>query len=385
MSTLSDLGLTEDQLSLVETARDFADENLAPNAVTWDQTKHFPVDVLRKAAQLGMGGITVSEDFGGSGLSRLDSVLIFEALASGCPTIASYISIHNMVAGMIDKFGSVEQRGRYLPTMCSMEVLSSYCLTEPTAGSDAAAIQTSAARVDGGYELNGVKQFISGAGAAGVYVVLARTGGSGARGISGFIVEDGTPGLSFGAPEAKMGWNAQPTRQVILDGVRVPANSLLGQEGQGFRIAMSGLDGGRLNIGSCSVGAGQSALDRAIAYLLERQAFGAKLATMQALQFRVADMQTELQAARLLLRSAAAAVDAGNPEATTMVAMAKRFATDAGFEVANAALQLFGGYGYTVDYGIEKIVRDLRVHQILEGTNEVMRVIIARSLLTAGR
>jgi alkylation response protein AidB-like acyl-CoA dehydrogenase len=385
MSTLSDLGLTEDQLSLVETARDFADENLAPNAVTWDQTKHFPVDVLRKAAQLGMGGITVSEDFGGSGLSRLDSVLIFEALASGCPTIASYISIHNMVAGMIDKFGSVEQRGRYLPTMCSMEVLSSYCLTEPTAGSDAAAIQTSAARVDGGYELNGVKQFISGAGAAGVYVVLARTGGPGARGISGFIVEDGTPGLSFGAPEAKMGWNAQPTRQVILDGVRVPANSLLGQEGQGFRIAMSGLDGGRLNIGSCSVGAGQSALDRAIAYLLERQAFGAKLATMQALQFRVADMQTELQAARLLLRSAAAAVDAGNPEATTMVAMAKRFATDAGFEVANAALQLFGGYGYTVDYGIEKIVRDLRVHQILEGTNEVMRVIIARSLLTAGR
>jgi hypothetical protein len=291
------------------------------------------------------------------------------------------MSIHNMVAGMIDKFGTDAQRARYLPAMCSMDTLGSYCLTEPMAGSDAAALQTTAVKVDDGYELNGVKQFISGAGVAGVYVVLARTGGTGPRGISGFIIELGTPGLSFGANESKMGWNAQPTRQVIFDHVRVPASALLGEEGRGFSIAMTSLDGGRLNIGACSVGAAQSALDRGIAYLHERSAFGAKLASMQALQFRIADMATELQAARTLLRSAASAVDARHPDATTLVAMAKRFATDAGFEVANGALQLFGGYGYTVDYGIEKIVRDLRVHQILEGTNEVMRVIIARSLL----
>jgi alkylation response protein AidB-like acyl-CoA dehydrogenase len=385
MSALAEFGLSEDQHALASTARDFADENLAPCAITWDQTKYFPVDVLRKAAQLGMGGITVAEDFGGSGLSRLDSVLVFEALSSGCPSVAAYLSIHNMVAGMIDRFGTTEQRAKYLPTMCSMEVLGSYCLTEPTTGSDAAAIQTTAVRIGDEYELNGVKQFISGAGVAGVYVVLARSGGAGARGISGFIVEADTPGLSFGAPESKMGWNAQPTRQVILEGVRIPAAALLGSEGEGFRIAMSGLDGGRLNIGACSVGAAQSALDKAAGYLLERDAFGVKLATMQALQFRLADMATELQAARLMLRNAAAAVDAGHPEATTMVAMAKRFATDAGFEVANDALQLFGGYGYTVEYGIEKIVRDLRVHQILEGTNEVMRMIVARSLLAAGR
>jgi alkylation response protein AidB-like acyl-CoA dehydrogenase len=385
MRGLRDLQLTEDQLAIVATARDFADENLAPYAVEWDQTKHFPVDVLRKAAQLGMGGITVREDFGGSGLSRLDSVLIFEALAAGCPSIAAYLSIHNMVTGMVDKFGSDAQRATFVPAMCSMDTLGSYCLTEPMAGSDAAALQTTATKVGDGFELNGVKQFISGAGVSGIYVVLARTGGDGARGISAFIVELDTPGLSFGVNESKMGWNAQPTKQVVLDRVRVPMSSLLGVEGRGFSVAMTGLDSGRLNIGACSVGAAQSALDQAIGYLQERSAFGTKLATMQALQFRIADMQTELQAARTLIRSAASAVDAGNPDATTLVAMAKRFATDAGFEVANGALQLFGGYGYTVDYGIEKIVRDLRVHQILEGSNEVMRVIIARSALATTR
>jgi alkylation response protein AidB-like acyl-CoA dehydrogenase len=301
--------------------------------------------------------------------------LIFEALAAGCPSIAAYLSIHNMVTGMVDKFGSDAQRATFVPAMCSMDTLGSYCLTEPMAGSDAAALQTTATKVGDGFELNGVKQFISGAGVSGIYVVLARTGGDGARGISAFIVELDTPGLSFGVNESKMGWNAQPTKQVVLDRVRVPMSSLLGVEGRGFSVAMTGLDSGRLNIGACSVGAAQSALDQAIGYLQERSAFGTKLATMQALQFRIADMQTELQAARTLIRSAASAVDAGNPDATTLVAMAKRFATDAGFEVANGALQLFGGYGYTVDYGIEKIVR----------SNEVMRVIIARSALATTR
>jgi alkylation response protein AidB-like acyl-CoA dehydrogenase len=377
--------LTEEQRALRETAADFAAEHLAPHSLEWDQKKHFPVDILRKAAQLGMGGVCVAEDAGGSGLGRLDAVVIFEALATGCPSIAGYLSIHNMVASMIDRFGTAGQRHRFLPRMCTMDTLGSYCLTEPGAGSDAAALITKA-RLDGGhYVLDGVKQFISGAGASEVYVVLARTGGPGAGGISALIVERDTPGLSFGPNEVKMGWNAQPTRQVVFDGVRVPAANLLGGEGSGFKIAMSALDGGRLNISACSLGGGEAALAKAVRHLQEREAFGAKLSQAQALQFRLADMRTELEAARTLLWSAADAVDNRDPNATQLCAMAKRFATDTGFEVANQALQLHGGYGYLAEYGMEKIVRDLRVHQILEGTNEIMRVIVSRSMLQGAR
>ncbi|HXC79061.1 MAG TPA: acyl-CoA dehydrogenase family protein [Candidatus Acidoferrum sp.] len=372
--------LTEEQQALREVAADFAREHLTPNAVSWDQDKHFPVDVLRKAAELGMGGIYVSEEVGGSGLSRLDAAVIFEALAGGCPSIAGYLSIHNMVAAMIDRSATLEQRARRLPGLCSMQQLGSYCLTEPGAGSDAAAIRTRAVRDGEEYVLDGVKQFVSGAGASDVYVVMARTADTGSRGITAFIVDKGTPGLAFGPNERKMGWNAQPTRQVILDAVRVPAANRLGKEGDGFRIAMTGLNGGRLNIGACSLGGAQTALERAITHLSDREAFGASLLHSQALQFRLADMHTELQAARTLLWRAAAALDAGWPDAVTLCAMAKRLATDTGFAVANDALQLHGGYGYLADYGMEKIVRDLRVHQILEGTNEIMRVIIARHL-----
>ncbi|GII94853.1 acyl-CoA dehydrogenase family protein [Sinosporangium siamense] len=375
--------LTDDQRAIMEAARSFADEHLAPHAVAWDHDKHFPVDVLRKAAELGMGGIYVREDVGGSDLSRLDAALIFESLATGCPSIAAYISIHNMTAWMIDRYGDEEQRSRWLPGMCAMDDLGSYCLTEPEAGSDAAALRTRADRDGDDYVLNGVKQFISGAGAAQNYIVMARTGGSGARGITAFVVENGAAGMTFGPNEVKMGWNAQPTRQVIFDGVRVPAANRLGAEGEGFRIAMSGLNGGRLNIGACSLGGAQFALDRTVAYLGERQAFGAKLLTLQALQFKVADMGTELEAARTLLWRAAAALDSGDPRAVELCAMAKRLATDVGFEVANGALQLHGGYGYLAEYGIEKVVRDLRVHQILEGTNEIMRLIVSRALTGA--
>ncbi|MFD6883060.1 isobutyryl-CoA dehydrogenase [Rhodococcus sp. NPDC060084] len=377
--------LSDDDKAIRDTARDFASEYLAPHAVEWDQNKHFPVDVLRKAAALGMGGIYVREDVGGSGLRRLDSVRIFEELATGCPSIAAYISIHNMVTWMIDKFGDDDQRHRWVPKLTSMEHLGSYCLTEPGAGSDAAALSTKAVRDGDDYVLTGVKQFISGAGTSDVYVVMARTGDTGARGISAFIVPKDTPGLSFGANEKKMGWNAQPTRQVILDGVRVPTANLLGTEGGGFRIAMHGLNGGRLNIAACSVGGGQAALDRTVAYLAERKAFGDRLLDSQALQFRLADMRTELEAARTLLWRAADALDTGAPDVVELCAMAKRFATDAGFEVANDALQLHGGYGYLAEYGIEKIVRDLRVHQILEGTNEIMRVVVARSVVAAAQ
>ncbi|MBV9517593.1 MAG: isobutyryl-CoA dehydrogenase [Hyphomicrobiales bacterium] len=373
--------LTEEQLALAELARVFARDELASHAVTWDETKHFPVDVLRKAAGLGMGGITISEDVGGSGLSRIDAALIFEALATGCPSIAAYLSIHNMSAFMIDRFGSSAQRRRFLPRLVSMEHLASYCLTEPGAGSDAAALKTRA-RLDGNhYVLDGVKQFISGAGASDIYVVMARSGAEGSSGISTFVVEKNTQGLSFGANERKMGWNAQPTRQVIFENCRVPAENRLGEEGVGFTIAMAGLDGGRLNIAACSIGGAQGALEKALAYVGERQAFGKKLRDFQALQFRLADMATELEAARSFLWRAAAALDAKSVEATRLCAMAKRFGTDAGFEVANEALQLLGGYGYLADYGIEKIVRDLRVHQILEGTNEIMRLIVARDLI----
>jgi alkylation response protein AidB-like acyl-CoA dehydrogenase len=377
--------LTDDERAISDTARDFASEFLAPNAIEWDQTKHFPVDVLRKAGSLGMGGIYISEDVGGSGLTRLDAVRIFEQLAKGCPSIAAYVSIHNMVTWMIDSFGTDEQRHQWVPALASMEHLGSYCLTEPGAGSDAAALSTKAVRDGDDYLLTGVKQFISGAGTSDVYVVMARTGSAGAKGISAFIVPKGAEGLSFGANEKKMGWNAQPTRQVILDEVRVPAANLLGQEGDGFRIAMSGLNGGRLNIAACSVGGAQAALQKAVNHLAERKAFGSPLLDSQALQFQLADMRTELEAARTLLWRAAAALDGDANDKVELCAMAKRFATDTGFDVANKALQMHGGYGYLSEYGLEKIVRDLRVHQILEGANEIMRVVIARAVVgTAG-
>ncbi|MFD9613353.1 acyl-CoA dehydrogenase family protein [Streptomyces sp. NPDC059083] len=372
--------LTEDQLALAEVTLDFAQQQLAPHAVAWDQDKYFPVDVIRRAAALGLGGVYVREEHGGSGLSRADGVLVFETLATGCPSIAGYLSIHNMVAWMIDRYGAPAQRARWLPGLCSAEALGSYCLTEPGAGSDAAALRTRAERDGDHYVLTGVKQFISGAGASDLYVVLARTGGDGPGGISAFVVERADPGVSFGANERKMGWNAQPTRQVVLDGVRIPADRRLGAEGEGFRIAMHGLNGGRLGIAACSLGGARSALDRSLTHLADREAFGARLLDAQALQFRLADMATELTAARALVRQAADALDRGDPEASRLCAMAKRFATDTGFSVADRALQLHGGYGYLSEYGIEKIVRDLRVHRILEGTNEIMNVIVARGL-----
>ncbi|WP_280385210.1 acyl-CoA dehydrogenase family protein [Nocardia wallacei] len=375
--------LDDDEKAITETARSFADELLAPHALEWDERKHFPVDVVRKAGSLGMGGIYVGDDVGGSGLRRLDAVRIFEQLATGCPAIAAYISIHNMVAWMIDSYGSQAQRHRWLPGLTSMDLLGSYALTEPGVGSDAAALSTKAVRDGDGYLLTGVKQFISGAGSTDVYVVMARTGTDGARGISAFIVPADAPGISFGANEKKMGWNAQPTRQVILDEVRVPAANLLGAEGNGFRIAMNGLNGGRLNIAACSLGGAQSALDKSVAYLAQRKAFGARLLDNPALQFDLADMRTSVEAARTLLWRAAAALDADAEDKVELCAMAKRFTTDAGFEVANKALQLHGGYGYLAEYGLEKIVRDLRVHQILEGTNEIMRVVVARSVVGA--
>jgi alkylation response protein AidB-like acyl-CoA dehydrogenase len=374
--------LSSEQLALRDMAKKFADERFAPNAISWDERKHFPVDELREAATLGMGAIYVREESGGSGLNRLDAALIFEALATGCPSTAAYLSIHNMVAWMIDRFGSPDLIARFMPKLATMEHLSSYCLTEPGAGSDAAALKTRAQR-DGNssYVLDGVKQFISGAGASDVYLVMARTGGDGPGGVSAFLVEKDTPGLSFGANERKMGWNTQPTRQVIMEGARVPAENLIGEEGQGFKIAMAGLDGGRLNIGACALGGGDAALAKSLAYMRERKAFGRPIIDFQALQFRLADMATSLEAGRSLLWRAAAALDAKGPDATRLCAMAKRVATDAGFNAANDALQLLGGYGYLSDYGIEKIVRDLRVHQILEGTNEIMRLIVARGLI----
>jgi len=373
--------LTEDQIAIRDMAQGFAAETLAPHAVRWDEEKHFPVEEMRQAAALGMGGIYIRDDVGGSGLSRLDAAVIFEALSTGCPTVAAYISIHNMCAWMIDRYGSDEQRNKFLPKLCSMEHLASYCLTEPGAGSDAAALKTKAVLDGDHYVLDGQKQFISGAGVSDVYVVMVRTGEAGPSGISTIVVEKGTPGLSFGANEKKMGWNAQPTRAVIFENCRVPVANRIGPEGIGFKIAMAGLDGGRLNIGACSIGGAQGALDKALTYAQERKAFGSRIADFQALQFKLADMAIELEAARTFLWRAAAALDAKTPDASKLCAMAKRVATDTGFEVANQALQIHGGYGYLADYGIEKIVRDLRVHQILEGTNEVMRMIVARSLV----
>ncbi|WP_137177833.1 acyl-CoA dehydrogenase family protein [Roseomonas sp. AR75] len=366
---------------LRETALAFARDRLAPNAQDWDERKHFPVDVLREAAQLGMAALYVREESGGAGLTRLDAAVVFEALATGCPTTSAFLSIHNMVAWMIDRFGDDAQRAQWLPQLIGMEKIASYCLTEPGAGSDAAALSTRAARDNAGYVLNGQKQFISGAGASDLYLTMVRTGGPGANGVSALLIPKDAPGLSFGANEKKMGWNAQPTRQVIFADCRVPAEALLGEEGQGFRFAMAGLDGGRLNIGACSLGGAQRALDIALAYVKDRKAFGQAIEKFQATQFRLADMATELEAARTLLWRACAKLDAKAPDATAFCAMAKRFATDTGFRVADEALQLLGGYGYLADYGIEKIVRDLRVHRILEGTNEIMRLIVARQML----
>jgi len=373
--------LDEDEVAVRDMARAFADEVFAPNAIAWDEARHFPVAELRKAAALGMAGIYIAEDVGGSGLTRLAAALIFEALATGCPTVAAYLSIHNLVAWMVDAYGSHEQRRKWLPQLCTMDLFASYCLTEPGSGSDAAALRTRAVRDGDCYVINGQKLFVSGGGASGLYAVMARTGGEGADGISTLIVPGDATGLSFGANERKMGWNAQPTRAVTFEDVRVPLANLLGKEGIGFKIAMAGLDGGRLNIAACSLGGAQSAFEKSLAYMKERRAFGKRLDEFQALQFRLADMATELEVSRAFLWRAAAAFDRKEPNATQLCAMAKRFVTDTGFDIANRALQLHGGYGYLAEFGIEKIVRDLRVHQILEGTNEIMRLIVARSLV----
>jgi len=375
-----DFSLSEDQRAIEDAARAFADAELAPNSARWDEEKHFPVEVMRRAAELGFAGIYIQEDVGGSALGRLDAAIIFEELSRGDVATAAFISIHNMASWMIDKYGSDELRQRYLPRLTTMELIASYCLTEPGSGSDAAGLRTRAERDGDHYVLNGSKAFISGAGASDIYVVMARTGVEGPKGISTFVVENGTPGLSFGAQERKMGWNAQPTALVNFDNCRVPAENLVNKEGEGFRIAMSGLDGGRLNIGACSLGGAQFALEQAKAYMESRTQFGKPLKDFQALQFKLADMATELEAARLMIRNGADALDKRSPKATQLCAMAKRFATDVGFKVANDALQIHGGYGYLRDYPVERVVRDLRVHQILEGTNEIMRVITAREM-----
>ncbi|UXA08025.1 acyl-CoA dehydrogenase family protein [Mycobacterium sp. SMC-2] len=374
--------LNDDERVIAETAAAFAAKRLAPHALEWDAAKHFPTDVLRESAELGMAAIYCREDVGGSGLRRLDGVRIFEQLAIADPTTAAFLSIHNMCAWMIDKFGTAEQRKAWVPRLASMDVIASYCLTEPGAGSDASALSTRAVREGGDYVLDGVKQFISGAGASDVYVVMARTGGDGPRGISAFVVEKGTAGLSFGALEEKMGWHAQPTAQVILDGVRVPAEAMLGGpegEGAGFGIAMNGLNGGRLNIAACSLGGAQSAFDKGAAYVREREAFGKALLDEPTIRFTLADMATGLETSRMMLWRAADALDNDDPNKVELCAMAKRYVTDTCFEVADKALQLHGGYGYLREYGLEKIVRDLRVHRILEGTNEIMRVVVGRA------
>ncbi len=376
-----DFDLTEEQRAFEAVARTFAREEMMPFARGWDEGEIFPVEALRKAAALGFGGICIGEDVGGSALTRLDATIIFEELAQGCTSTAAYISIHNMAAWMIDAFAADAQRRRFLPKLTTMEQFASYCLTEPGVGSDAASLATRAERDGGHYVLNGAKAFISGGGVSDLYVVFARTGGERARGISCIAVEKGAPGLSFGAQEKKLGWKSQPTAMVLFDNCRVPIENRIGEEGQGFRIAMAGLDGGRLNIAACSIGGAQFCLDRTIAYMRERKQFGARLADFQALAFRVADYATELEAARLLVRRAAVALGDREPHATRLAAMAKRYATDTGFDVVNGCLQLHGGYGYLRDHPIERVLRDVRVHQILEGTNEIMRLIVSRDLL----
>jgi len=376
-----DFSLTDEQRAFQSTARQFARDEMMPYARDWDEKEIFPEAALRKAAALGFGGIYVKDDVGGSALSRLDAALIFEELAQGCTSTAAYISIHNMAAWMIDAFGGEPQRRKFLPKLCTMEHFASYCLTEPGAGSDAASLTTKARRDGEHYVLDGAKAFISGGGRSDIYVVMARTGEAGPRGISCIVVENGTRGLSFGVQEKKLGWKSQPTAMVMFENCRVPAANLIGKEGQGFKIAMAGLDGGRLNIGACSIGGAQFCLDRTVAYMKERKQFGSRLADFQALQFRIADYATELDAARLLLYRAAVAVGEGEPAATRLAAQAKRLATDTGFAVVNGCLQLHGGYGYLRDHPIERVLRDVRVHQILEGTNEIMRMIVSRAML----
>ena len=376
-----DFELSEEQRAIQDTARQFARSEMMPHAKDWDENSTFPVETLRKAAALGFGGIYVKEDVGGSALTRLDSAIIFEELAQGCTSTAAYISIHNMAAWMIDAFGGEAQRHKFLPKLTTMEHFASYCLTEPDSGSDAASLKTRASRDGDHYVLNGTKAFISGGGVADVYVCMVRTGEGGPRGISCIAVEKGTPGLSYGAQEKKLGWKSQPTAMVMFEDCRVPAANLIGSEGQGFKIAMAGLDGGRLNIAACSIGGAQFCLDRTIEYMRERKQFGTRLADFQALAFRVADYATELQAARLMVHHAASAVTNRAPGATRLAAQAKRFATDVGFDAVNGCLQLHGGYGYLRDHPIERVLRDVRVHQILEGTNEVMRLIVSRELL----
>jgi len=373
--------LNEDQSLIQDAARRFADDQMKPHAARWDEEKIFPVDTLRAAAELGFAGIYVRDDVGGSGMTRTDAALIFEQLSRGCVSTAAFISIHNMVSWMIDSWGSEQQRERWLPRLTTMELIGSYCLTEPGSGSDAAALRTRAVMDGNEYVLNGSKAFISGAGASDLYIVMARTGEAGPKGVTAFVVEKDTPGLSFGANEKKMGWNSQPTAVVNLEDCRIPADNRLGEEGEGFRIAMKGLNGGRINIGACSLGGAAEALDVALEYAKGRTAFGKPIAQFQASQFKLADMATDLEASRLMIFRAAAALDADDPRAPRYCAMAKLYATDLGFDIVNDALQLHGGYGYLKDYPVERILRDLRVHQILEGTNEIMRVIIARELL----
>jgi alkylation response protein AidB-like acyl-CoA dehydrogenase len=375
-----DFSLNEDERAIEDVARRFSRDRLAPFAAEWDETSHFPVDRLREAALLGFAGIYVKSDVGGSEMSRLDAAIIMEELSAGCTSTAAFISIHNMASWMIDRYASEAQRQRFLPSLTTMEKIASYCLTEPGSGSDAAALKTRAVKDGDDYVLNGSKAFISGAGTSDVYVCMVRTGEDGPKGISCLVVEKGMKGLSFGKLERKMGWNSQPTAQVIFEDCRVPIANRIGAEGEGFRIAMSGLDGGRINIGACSVGTARAALEEAKAYVSDRKQFGRAIADFQATQFKLADMATELEASRLMIRSAASALDRRDPRATMLCAMAKRFATDTGSKIANDALQLHGGYGYLKDFPAERHVRDLRVHQILEGTNEIMRVIVAREM-----
>jgi alkylation response protein AidB-like acyl-CoA dehydrogenase len=373
--------LTDDQLAIQEMARKFTADAITPFAAKWDEDHHFPREVIQSAGELGFGAIYVSEEGGGIGLGRLEAALIMEAMAYGCAATSAFISIHNMVAWMIDCFGSADLKGRYLPQLVGMEKLASYCLTEPGSGSDAAALKTTARREGDEYVINGTKQFISGGGVNDIYAVMVRTGQDGPKGISCIVVDKGTPGLSFGAPERKLGWNASPTAQVIFDNVRVPVANRVGEEGDGFKFAMAGLDGGRVNIGACSLGGAQRCLDEAIGYVKDRSQFGKPIAEFQNTQFQLADMATDLEAARALLYMAAAKVSAGAPDKTRFAAMAKKLASESGSQIVDQALQMFGGYGYLMDYPIERFWRDLRVHRILEGTNEVMRMIIGRDLL----
>ena len=376
-----DFALTEEQTAIFDMAQAFAQDNIAPHARDWEAQGTIPKELWPQIGELGFGGLYVSEESGGSGLSRLDATLVFEALSMACPSVAAFLSIHNMCAKMIDTFGSDELKSRVMPEVLAMEKVLSYCLTEPGSGSDAAALKTRAEKTDQGYRLNGTKAFISGGGYSDAYVVMCRTGDDSPKGISTLLVEDGTPGLSFGALEDKMGWRSQPTAQVQFDDCTVPAGNLVGEEGRGFSYAMQGLDGGRLNISACSLGAAQTAMNLTLQYMSERRAFGKSIDQFQALQFRLADLEIELQAARTFLRHAAWKLDTGAPDATKFCAMAKKFVTETGSHIVNQCLQLHGGYGYLADYGIEKLVRDLRVHEILEGTNEIMRLIVARNLL----